>query len=53
MGALRPLLSEPPSDANVAAQLGAVRTQVGISQFLHADKASKNFSQSLEKETRT
>ena len=42
--ALRPLLRQPPPDAEVAAQLGAVGTQVSVLQLLHANEASGNVS---------
>jgi len=35
-------------NAGVAAQLGTVRTQPGISQFLHADETSEHFRQRLQ-----
>ena len=42
VGTLGPLLRQPPPDAEVAAQLGAVRAQVGISKSLHTDEATEH-----------
>jgi hypothetical protein len=49
MRTLRSLFGQPPADANVATQLGAVRTQVGVSQFLHADETAKDLGEGLSK----
>ena len=38
---LRALLCQPPPDAHVATQLGAVGAQVGIAQLLHTDETSR------------
>ena len=47
VGTLRPLLCQPASDAHVAAELGAVGTQVSIAQLLHADEAPEHLGQTL------
>ena len=47
MGALGPLLREPASDAEVAAELGAVRAEVGVLQLLHADEAAEDVREGL------
>ena len=47
MGTLRPLLREPASDAEVAAELGAVRAEVGVLQLLHADEAAEDVREGL------
>ena len=48
MGALRPLLRQPPPDAEVAAELGAVRAEVRVLQLLHADEAAEHVGQRLD-----
>ena len=49
MGALGPLFREPPSDAEVAAELGAVRAEVRVLQLLHADEAAEHVRQRLHR----
>ena len=49
MRTLRPLLCQPSPDAHVAAQLGAVRTEVGVTQLLHADETPEHLSQGLHR----
>lgn len=46
--ALGPLLRQPAPHARVAAQLRAVRAQVGIHQLLHTDEASEHLRQRLK-----
>ena len=46
---LRPLLRQPPPDAHVAAELGAVRAQVGVTELLHADEAPEHLRQTLHR----
>ena len=46
---LRPLLCQPSPDAHVAAQFGAVRTEVGVTQLLHADEAPEHLGQGLHR----
>lgn len=48
MWALWPLLCQPPTDTEVATQLGAVWAKVCILELLHADEATEHFSQALE-----
>lgn len=48
--ALRPLLRQPATDAEVAAQLGAVWAEVGILQLLHADEAAEHLCQALHQQ---
>lgn len=45
MWALRPLFSQPPPDAHIAAKFGAMRAQVSIPEFFHANEASEDLSQ--------
>ena len=47
MWALGPLLGQPPSDAHVAAQLGAVGAEVRVPELLHADEAPEHLGQAL------
>lgn len=44
---LRPLLRQPPPDAEVAAEFGAVRAEVGVGQLLHADEAAEHVGEGL------
>ena len=44
---LGPLLCQPSSDAHVAAELGAMRTEVGVTQFLHTDETPEHLGQGL------
>lgn len=53
VGTLRPSLGQPPPNAKVAAQLGAVRTQMRVPQFLHADEAAEHLGQRLQFDTRS
>ena len=46
--ALRPLLCQPATDAEVAAQLGTVWTEVSILQLLHTDEAAEHLCQALQ-----
>lgn len=48
VGALRSLLSKPPSDAHVTAQLRAVRAEVSVAQLFHAYKAAEDLGEGLE-----
>lgn len=48
MGALRPLLRQPPPDANIATELRAMGAQVRIAELFHADEASENLGEGLE-----
>lgn len=47
MRALGSLFCQPTPNAAEAAQLGAVRAQPRIAQFLHANKTSEHFSNAL------
>ena len=49
MWALRPLLRQPPADAEVAAELRAVRAEVRVLQLLHADEAAEHVRQRLHR----
>ena len=43
------LLREPPPDAEVTAELGAVRAEVRVLQLLHADEAPEHVGQRLDR----
>lgn len=49
MGALGALLRQPAPDADVAAELRAVRAEVRVPQLLHADEAAEDLRQGLQR----
>lgn len=49
MGTLGPLLRQPSSNTEIAAQLGAMGTQVSVLQFLHTDETAKNVRERLHR----
>ena len=47
VGTLAPLLCQPAPDAHVAAQLGAVRAEMGVPQAVHTDETAEHLRQAL------
>lgn len=48
MRAASPLFHQPPRNTHVAAEFRAMRTQMGLLQLFHANKAAKDIIQALE-----
>ena len=48
---LRPLLRQPSSDAHVATQLGAMRTEMSVTELLHTDEATEDLGKTFHRMT--